>query len=107
MSLIDSLLIAAALQPAPTPPLVHPGFSMPSVIECVRLKARPLAATARTETSIAYESVRACEARLDALPTPGNDASQRERDTSRSLRTALLDRMIEEAKATVRQQRGR
>ncbi|HET9639504.1 MAG TPA: hypothetical protein VFP12_09885 [Allosphingosinicella sp.] len=106
MTLIAGLFMAATAQPVPAP---STSIQSPiaAAIDCVRLKARPLAVTARTETGIAYEAVRACEARLDALPSPREGASERERNTSASLRIALLDRMFEEAQAAVRQQRGR
>ncbi|HYW17180.1 MAG TPA: hypothetical protein VE891_13640 [Allosphingosinicella sp.] len=106
MALIASLPIAAA-SPAATPASAR-SISLTSAIDCARLEARPLAASALSESVIAYQAVRACEGGLDFLKAQADNAdSDRERATTTSLRLAYLDRMREEARATVREQRGR
>jgi hypothetical protein len=107
MNLPAGLFLAVAIQSVHAPPAA-PGSTSPlRGIDCVRLKAAPLAATSRSEASIAYEAVRACEPALGELAARAEAASGRERDTLTSLRHSLIERMLMVAEDTVRQQRGR
>lgn len=103
MNLPAGLLLALTIQAVQAPASISPLRA----IDCVRLKAAPLAATPRTEASIVYEAVRACEPALDELASRAEAASGRERDTLTSLRYSLIERMLTVAEETVRQRRGR